>query len=132
MIFSDAARYCAFVSSTQKMVKVFKVVPGNRRVASLYSIDGWYSTCFLSDDGQKFIHILWLTTQESVETVPVVKMWINGSLVKSLYLKEILGDAKPLKVSSGEYAWIKNTVGFSGDNGFTIELINGSTYEIKF
>jgi hypothetical protein len=101
-------------------------------VDPLYSIDGWYTECYLSDDGLKFIKISSLILPKDVNVVPVVRVWIKGSLVKSLYLKDVLGDSRPLVVSSGEYLWTKGKDRFSGDNGFIIGLINGSTYEIQF
>jgi hypothetical protein len=127
-ICSSLARHCAFISATDG-AKVFGVKAGNENIPILYSIAGWYSQAYLSDDGQKFIAVESIIVPGHIQDQPVLRLWVGGALKRSVYLNELLGGRKPTKSTSG-YVWGK-VVGFQGDDHFILQLDDGSKYDIK-
>ena len=130
VVCSNNSRYCAFISPTEG-VKGFKIEGGRNNIEPTYTIAGWYLKAYLSDDGQKLIVVQPMISPAHVKDEFAVRVWVGGTLRKSIYMHEILGKRRPIKTSGGNYVWCTEA-GFDSDRRFVLKLNDGSKYEIKF
>jgi len=103
-------------------MSVFKILP-NRVDFLVTTIRGWYPQVFLSDDGVKLITIGSTIVPNYEFDQPVVKIFIDGELKRSLLVKEVVGNKKIGRTTSGLH-W-GDPIGFSSDELYFSFALDG-------
>lgn len=125
---SSKRTYCAYVSITEG-IKVFEVGVLNKKYYPLTAIVGWYPQVFLSNDGKKVVTVGTTIVPSREFDQSVVKIWIGGQLIRSFLVRDLVGNHKTRKTTSG-FHW-GEPVGFDSDESFfSLRLDDGTLTKI--